>query len=161
MKSILLPLFFLGSGAFANETLSVGEAISKLKDSGKKSMSVSVTGEVSSVCQSMGCWITIKPEGAKVQSKNICEESLASASTQADVRVMMGKHSFTVPKDLKGKVTVVGKLKKKKLSSFQLKHLLKDAGCDESQMKKAKKAIYKYQIVASKVLKGDKVYSKN
>lgn len=159
MKVMILILLFVGFNAQANDTLTVDAAISKLQSSKRKKMNVSVKGEISSVCQAKGCWITLKPEGASSKSTDICADALKSASTQADVRVMMGDHSFTVPKDLKGAVVVNGELKKKKLSSFQLKHLLKDSGCSETQMKKAKKALYKYQIVATKVVKGSTTYS--
>jgi hypothetical protein len=140
--------------------ITVESAISEMAKSKDKTKDVVVEGEISAVCQAKGCWMTLKPSGSQ-KASNVCEETLKSASTQADIRVMMGNHDFTVPKDLSGKVTVEGTMKKKKLSSFQLKHLLKDAGCSKSQMKKAKKGLYKYQIVASAVHKDGTTYKKS
>ncbi len=158
LLSVLVLSFGVSSfakGTAAKEAISVESAINNLK---KKSAEVLVSGEIGSVCQAKGCWLTLRPSNATTES-DACEETLKNASTQADVRVMFGDHAFTVPKDLTGKVVVKGKLKKKKLSSFQLKHLMKDAGCSKAQMKKAKKAVYKYQIVATEVRKDEKVYS--
>ncbi|MGH1467867.1 MAG: DUF4920 domain-containing protein [Bdellovibrionales bacterium] len=153
LVSVLVLSF--GMSSFAKDAVSVEDAIKNLKG---KFAKVLVSGEIGTVCQSKGCWLTLRPSSATTESDE-CEEALKGASTQADVRVMFGDHAFTVPKDLTGKVVVKGKLKKKKLSSFQLKHLMKDAGCSKAQMKKAKKAIYKYQIIATEVRKDEKVYS--
>ena len=110
---------------------------------------VAVKGEISSVCQAKGCWITLKTKkGAKTDT---CAESLKGASAQQEVRVMFKDHSFEVPKKLKGDVVVFGNLERKKLSKYQRKHLLKDAGCSKSDIKKVKGDMFKYQMTATGV----------
>ncbi len=77
---------------------------------------VQVTGEVSSVCQKMGCWMVIK-----------------DGETQA--RVLMKDHSFAVPFDGTGKKAVVeGTIEAKELSEGQVKHIEEDAGRDPSKV---------------------------
>lgn len=158
---IALSVGLFSNWAFAKKeavktTVALDKMIQELENSNKKNMKVSVSGEISAVCQAKGCWITLKSSDLK--KTDTCEETLKGASTQSEVRVMMKDHSFAVPKDLKGTVTVVGELKKKKLSSFQLKHLLKDAGCSKEQMKKAKKSLNKYQIVATDIYSKEGVH---
>lgn len=156
--SILILGFSTSSFAKAPSMKGVVSVETAIKNLKGKSQKVMVGGDISSVCQAKGCWLRLKSGEGKKDS-DVCEETLKSASTQAEVRVVFGDHAFTVPKDLKGKVVVNGELKKKKLSSFQLKHLMKDAGCSKAQMKKAKKALYKYQIVATEVFQGGTRYS--
>lgn len=128
----------------------VAEVMNEMAKDQKQSLkSVAVQGEISSVCQSKGCWITLKTkEGAQTDT---CAESLKGATAQQEVRVMFKDHSFEVPKKLKGKVIVFGDLERKKLSSYQQKHLLKDAGCSKSEIKKVKGEMYKYQMTATGV----------
>jgi len=128
----------------------VAEVMNEMAKGKKKSLkSVAVKGEISSVCQAKGCWITLKTkDGAKTET---CAESLKGASAQQEVRVMFKDHSFEVPKNLKGKVAVYGDLERKKLSSYQRKHLLKDAGCSKSDIKKVKGVMFKYQMTATGV----------
>jgi len=131
-----------------------GQPVSKVMDvmakGEKKALSsVAVKGEISSVCQSKGCWITLKTkQGAELDT---CAESLKGASAQQEVRVMFKDHSFEVPKKLKGQVVVFGDLQRKKLSKYQRRHLLKDAGCSKSEIKKIKGSLYKYQMTATGV----------
>ncbi len=73
---------------------------------------VQVSGTVESVCQKMGCWMVVK-------------------DGDAEARIMMKDHSFTVPKDCKGKPAIVeGTLATKTFNEKQVKHLAKDGGED-------------------------------
>lgn len=73
---------------------------------------VQVSGEVESVCQKKGCWLVVK-------------------DGEAQARILMKDHSFTVPLDSKGKPVIVeGTLEAKTFNEAQVKHLEKDAGKD-------------------------------
>ena len=122
----------------------------------KQLKDIVVGGELSSVCQMKGCWVTIKNQTIKNsgQKNNLppCDEAVLSMETQKEIRVMFKDHSFSVPKNLNGDVLVKGTVQKKKLSRYQVKHFLKDLGCSKEQikeqMKAIKKPIYKYQMKA-------------
>lgn len=73
---------------------------------------VQVSGSVESVCQKKGCWLVVK-------------------DGEAQARILMKDHSFTVPMDSKGKPVVVeGTLEARTFNEAQVKHLEKDAGKD-------------------------------
>jgi len=73
---------------------------------------VQVSGEVDSVCQKKGCWLVVK-------------------DGEAQARVLMKDHAFTVPMDTKGKPVVVeGTIEARTFNEAQVKHLEKDAGKD-------------------------------
>jgi hypothetical protein len=73
---------------------------------------VQVSGEVESVCQKKGCWLVVK-------------------DGEAQARILMKDHSFTVPMDIKGKPVIVeGTLETRTFNEAQTKHLAKDAGKD-------------------------------
>ena len=73
---------------------------------------VQVSGEVDSVCQKKGCWLVIK-------------------DGEAQARILMKDHAFTVPMDSKGKPVVVeGTIEARVFNEAQTKHLAKDAGKD-------------------------------
>lgn len=73
---------------------------------------VQVSGEVDSVCQKKGCWLVVK-------------------DGEAQARVLMKDHAFTIPMDTKGKPVVVeGTIEAKTFNEAQVKHLEKDAGKD-------------------------------
>jgi hypothetical protein len=73
---------------------------------------VLVSGEVESVCQKKGCWLVVK-------------------DGEAQARILMKDHAFTVPMDTKGKPVVVeGLLEARTFNEAQVKHLEKDAGGD-------------------------------
>lgn len=129
----------------------VFEALKSDKD--KKLENVVVHGEISSVCQKKGCWVSLKKTG-DTEKINSCSESAVSSKAQKEMRVMFAGHSFEVPKDLSGEVLVQGTVKKKKLSKYQVKHFLKDLGCSESQIQSIKAPVYKYQMEAT----GLKIY---
>jgi len=73
---------------------------------------VLVSGEVESVCQKKGCWLVVK-------------------DGEAQARILMKDHAFTVPMDTKGKPVVVeGTLEARTFNEAQVKHLEKDGGGD-------------------------------
>lgn len=75
---------------------------------------VQVSGTIHQVCQTAGCWMVVK-------------------DGDAEARVVMKGHAFTVPKDSKGKPTLVeGTLKVRTFTEAQAKHLAEDAGKDPS-----------------------------
>jgi hypothetical protein len=126
---------------------SLSRVFDEMKDK-KKLKNVVVAAELSSVCQMKGCWVSLKTPASKVMT-NTCDEAGLSAESQREMRVMFKDHKFSVPKDLTGDVIVMGTVKKKKLSKYQLKHLLKDGGCSKEQIEAVKGPIYKYQMEAT------------
>lgn len=73
---------------------------------------VQVSGEVDSVCQKKGCWMVMK-------------------DGEAQARILMKDHAFTMPMDTKGKPVVVeGTIEARTFNEAQVKHLEKDAGRD-------------------------------
>ena len=73
---------------------------------------VQVSGQIDSVCQKKGCWLVVK-------------------DGEAQARVLMKDHAFTVPMDTKGKPVVVeGTIEARTFNEAQVKHLEKDAGKD-------------------------------
>ena len=125
----------------------VSQVFEEMKDK-KKLKNIVVGGQLSSVCQMKGCWVTIKNPGDKVKI-NSCDETAISLKAQKEMRVMFKGHSFSVPKDLTGDVMVMGTVQKKKLSKYQVKHFLKDLGCPKEQIEAIKSPIYKYQMKAT------------
>lgn len=101
-----------GVGHFGDEfTIEESKPLSEVLG-GTGEEPVLVSGEVSSVCQSKGCWMVIK-DGDK------------------QARVLMKDHKFAVPMDGQGKKAVVeGTVEEKTLSEAQVKHIEKDAGRD-------------------------------
>jgi hypothetical protein len=100
--------------AFAlKETKPLSQILASAKDAkdGLKDP-VQVSGEVESVCQKKGCWLVVK-------------------DGEAQARILMKDHAFTVPMDTKGKPVVVeGVLEARTFSEAQVKHLEKDGGGD-------------------------------
>ncbi len=73
---------------------------------------VQISGSVDSVCQKKGCWLVVK-------------------DGEAQARILMKDHGFTVPMDSKGKPVVVeGTIEARTFNEAQVKHLEKDAGKD-------------------------------
>ncbi len=97
--------------AFAlKEAKPLGQILASAKDGLKDP--VQVSGEVESVCQKKGCWLVVK-------------------DGEAQARILMKDHAFTVPMDTKGKPVVVeGTLEARTFNEAQVKHLEKDAGKD-------------------------------
>jgi hypothetical protein len=73
---------------------------------------VLVRGEVTAVCQKKGCWMVLR-------------------DGDAQARVLMKDHAFTVPFDGKGKQAIVeGTIEQRTLSEGQVRHIEEDAGRD-------------------------------
>ena len=82
---------------------------------------VLVQGEVVSVCQAKGCWMSIKSE-----------------TSNANARVTFKDYAFFVPKDSKGMTgKMSGVVKVKLLSEGERKHLAEDGRVDVSEIPKA------------------------
>lgn len=103
------------SGHFgAPFTLASSQPLSKAVGGELGDAPVQVSGTVESVCQKMGCWMVVK-------------------DGDAEARIMMKDHSFTVPKDCKGKSAIVeGTLATRTFNEKEVKHLAKDGGADPS-----------------------------
>jgi len=67
---------------------------------------VKTEGEITAVCQRMGCWMEMRAEGA------------------AAVRVPMAGHSFFLPRDVSGRhATIEGEVALRELSQSEREHL--------------------------------------
>lgn len=92
--------------------------IVNLNERPNKITEVKVKGIVNSVCEEMGCWLTIK-------------------STDGNMMVKMKDHSFFVPLAINGKEVVIEGIAQEKITSVeQLKHYAKDAGKTEEEIAK-------------------------
>jgi hypothetical protein len=125
----------------------VSQVFEEMKEK-KKLKDIVVGGELASVCQMKGCWVTLRTKG-DLKKTSSCDETALSSKAQQEMRVMFKGHSFSVPKDLTGDVLVKGTVEKKKLSKYQVKHFLKDLGCPQEQIEAIKNPIYKYQMKAT------------
>lgn len=85
---------------------------------GKDSLeSVLVSGELSEVCQKMGCWVKLKNDSGD------------------DIFVKLKGHDFFVPKDCTGKTAIVkGKATREITPVDELQHYLEDAGASEEEI---------------------------
>ena len=93
-------------------TLASSQPLSAAVEGDAGESTVQVSGTVDSVCQKMGCWMVVK-------------------DGEAMARIMMKDHSFTVPRDSKGKAVVVeGTLATRTFNEKEVKHLAKDGGED-------------------------------
>ncbi len=69
---------------------------------------VKTEGEIARVCQQMGCWMELRPEGAEAQA----------------VRVPMAGHDFFIPRDSSGRHAVIeGPVALRELSQAERDHL--------------------------------------
>ncbi|MCF2493787.1 DUF4920 domain-containing protein [Dyadobacter chenhuakuii] len=85
----------------------------------KKEMAAKVSGEVESVCQVKGCWMTVKLDNGET------------------MRVMFKDYGFFVPKDITGKTVVFeGQAQKKTIPVEHLQHYAKDAGQSQEEIAK-------------------------
>ena len=114
------------SGAIFGEKITEENAITtgqlanmiKLNQRQNKATEVKVKGVVNSVCEEMGCWLTIK-------------------SADGNMMIKMKDHSFFVPLAITGKEVVVDGVAEEKITSVeQLKHYAKDAGKTEEEIAK-------------------------
>ncbi len=78
-----------------------------------------VTGKVTEVCQSMGCWLRIDD------------------GTTEGVMVKMKDHEFFVPKDISGRtITIKGKASVTTTPVSELRHYAEDAGKSKEEIEK-------------------------
>lgn len=106
-----------GKGVTLKEApISLSEAIQR-KDE-LKDKEIVVKARVNQVCQSKGCWLTLK------DGKN-------------EVRVTFADYSFFVPKNSSKEMAVVqGKIFEKDLSAAEARHYAKDAGMPAAKVAK-------------------------
>jgi hypothetical protein len=98
------------------EPLSLKEALAK-KDE-LKDKEILVKAKVATVCQAMGCWLTLK-EG------------------KTEVRVTFSNYSFFVPKDSAAKTAVMqGKLFDKEITAAEARHYAQDAKMPKAEIAK-------------------------
>mgnify|MGYP003575823628 FL=1 len=93
-----------------------------------------VTGKVTEVCKSMGCWIKLeKADGTSLMVKS-------------------KDHSFFMPQNLVGKTVVIeGTASVKEVTEAKRKHLAEDAGKSKAEIKKIKGSEKEVQFIASGV----------
>lgn len=152
MKKLLFSsLFFIAIAASAQEASEIkpavkgvvygtelkgtGEAINPNDLQAKLANGVfegKVTGKVTEVCKTMGCWIKLeKSDGTTllVKSKD---------------------HAYFMPQDLTGKTVVIeGKAAIKEVSEEKRKHMAEDAGKSKAEIKKIKGSEKELQFVAT------------
>ena len=154
MKKLLLSsLFFIAIAAGAQDASEIKPAVkgvvygAEIKDAGeaispndvqaKMANGIfegKVTGKVTEVCKSMGCWIKLeKADGTTllVKSKD---------------------HAFFMPQDLTGKTVVIeGTASIKEVSEEKRKHMAEDAGKSKAEIKKIKGSEKELQFIAAGV----------
>lgn len=93
-----------------------------------------VTGKVTEVCKSMGCWIKLeKADGTSLMVKS-------------------KDHGFFMPQNLVGKTVVIeGTASVKEVTEAKRKHLAEDAGKSKAEIKKIKGAEKEVQFIATGV----------
>jgi hypothetical protein len=105
-----------GAKTTASDAVSVEQLTAIMKSNDGKKTEVKVKGIVTSVCQAMGCWITLQ-------------------SADGNMMVRMKDHAFFVPLALNGKEVVIdGFAEEKKISVDELKDNAKDAGKPASEV---------------------------
>ena len=83
----------------------------------QKEMPVTVRGTIAEVCQSAGCWITLKNENGE------------------NLFVKIKEHEFSIPKDMAGHRAIVkGTAVRKTVSIEEQKHYAEDAGKSEADI---------------------------
>ncbi len=90
-----------------------------------------ITGKVTEVCKSMGCWIKIeKGDGTALMVKS-------------------KDHGFFMPQNLVGKTVVIeGTASVKEVTEAKRKHLAEDAGKSKAEIKKIKGSEKEVQFIA-------------
>lgn len=105
-----------GAKTNADDAITVDQLVSIMKSREGKKTEVKVKGVVTSVCQAMGCWITLQTKDGSMM-------------------VRMKDHAFFVPLALSGKEVVVdGFAEQKTISVDELKDNAKDAGKTETEI---------------------------
>lgn len=97
-----------------------------------------ITGRVTEVCKAMGCWFKV------------------DAGNGQTVMIKTKDHGYFLPQDLIGKTVLVeGTASVKEVSEEKRRHLAKDAGKSEEEIKKIKGSARELQFIASGVLVAD------
>ena len=92
---------------------------------------VVISGEITEVCQAMGCWLKLKNEAGE------------------DVFVKIKDHAFLMPKDIAGrKAYVYGNVVKKTVSVDELRHYAEDAGKSTDEIAKITEGKTELRVVA-------------
>lgn len=106
-----------GQKITAENALTVEQLVTMMKGKeNEEKVNVKVTGEVTDVCEAMGCWMKIK-------------------SADGSYMVRMKDHSFFVPLALEGKKIILeGSASVKTISVKMLKHYAEDAGKTKAEI---------------------------
>ncbi len=113
---------------------SVDELGTKISD-GNKLEHIVVTGEITQVCQTAGCWMKLRNEGGK------------------DIFVKFGDHAFVIPKDMAGRRAYVkGTVLQKTVSVEELRHYAEDEGNSEEEIDQITESRTEIQINATGVV---------
>lgn len=111
----------------------IGDAVAKAKETGDAT--ITVKGEVVTVCQKKGCWMSLKN------------------GNEEPIRVRFKDYGFFMPKDISGKnVILSGKFATDTLTVETQKHLAEEEGKSAADMKNIKETKYAYSVVSDGVL---------
>ncbi len=115
----------------SDDVIPVSDLESKMTNGGYQGK---VSGKVTEVCKTMGCWIKIeKADGTALMVKS-------------------KEHGFFMPQDLVGRnVVIEGTASVKEVSEDKRKHFAEDAGKSKEEIKKIKGSVKEVQFVASGV----------
>ncbi|MBD0401627.1 DUF4920 domain-containing protein [Flammeovirga sp. EKP202] len=98
-------------------------------------VNIQLEGEITGVCQTKGCWLTLPMD-----------------QDGAEVFVKFKDYKFFVPMDATGKKAVINGIAKKEIISVaELKHYAEDAGKSEEEIAKIKSPKTKYMFMAEGV----------
>ncbi len=150
LKKYLVLILFCGlftANAFGQENQFFGEKISEkkaisyeklLKKMQKKdSLEVKVVGQIETVCQMKGCWMTIVSEDEEKPS----------------MMVKFKDYGFFVPKDIAGrKVIMRGYAYKEVTPVDELKHYAEDAGKSKEEIDAIKEPKEEFKFMADGVI---------
>lgn len=125
-------------GVVYGEPVAQGNAVSATELQAKMANSVfegKVTGKVTEVCKTMGCWIKLeKADGTTLTVKS-------------------KDHGFFMPQNLVGKTVVAdGTASIKEVTEEKRKHMAEDAGKSAAEIKKIKGSVKEVQFVANGVV---------
>ncbi len=122
----------LGIDFQTEKAVTVKEAIDKLGE--KESIPLTIKGEVSAVCKTMGCWMELKNDNGK------------------EIFVQIDKsQKFKFPKDLTGKVILQGKLNQTITSVEFLKKEAEEAKKSPEEIEKITEPKVEYSFLAQGV----------